>query len=277
MPSTRQRLIRSLFDNYIQLYASRDERLIELFSEDFCGYTGGSGFLVDDRNAWIKITLHDFAQVPGHIRIEMLSLCLQDLSPDVVSATALFHIHLPVPESVLSKEAIRLTLVFRCEHGRWKITHSGISVPFHLVEPGEVYPIKRLYGHNQKLELLLQQRTQALKDAEKKLSRLQGVSHEIRAYLGERLHEDVDMRSVAHARHVSVRTLGRQLAQEGTTFRAIKDELRRKIVLRLLGEGKLSIEAISAEVGFTSLTAFYRTFKNWTGKTPRAYLMANED
>lgn len=271
MPDTRQRLIQSLFDTYIQMYASRDERLIELFSDDFCGYTGGGDFLVNDRHAWTKITLHDFAQVPGRIRIEMLSLCLQDLSTDVVSATALFHIHLPVPEDVLSKEAVRLTLVFRCEHGGWKITHSGISVPFHLVEKGEVYPIKRLYDRNQKLELLLQQRTQALKDAERKLSRLRGVSHEVRSYLGERLHEDVDVRSVAQALGVSARTLGRQLAQEETTFREIKDELRRKIALRLLGEGTRSIEAISAEVGFTSLTAFYRAFKNWTGRTPRSY------
>lgn len=271
MLRTRQRLIQSLFDEYIELYASRDERLIDLFSENFCGYTGGGGFLVNDRNAWIEITLHDFAQVPGRIRIEMLSLCLQDLSPEVVSATALFHIHLPVAENVLSKEAVRLTLVFRDEDGVWRITHSGISVPFHLVEKGEVYPIKRLYSRTQRLELLLQQRTQALKDAEEKLARLLGVSHEVRRCLGDRLHEDADIRTIANALNVSVRTLGRQLAQEGTTFRKIKDELRRKIALRLLAESTRPIEAISAEVGFTSLTAFYRAFKNWTGRTPRTY------
>ncbi len=277
MLRTRQYLIQSLFDNYIEWYASRDERLIELFSENFCGYTGGGDFLVDDRQAWIKITLHDFAQVPGRIRIEMLKLCLQDLAPDVVSATALFHIHLPVAENVLSKEAVRLTLVFRHEEGGWRITHSGISVPFHLVEEGEVYPIRRLYDRTQKLELLLQQRTQALKDAEKKLSRLQGLSHEVRRHLGDRLHEDTDLRSVARSLNLSERTLGRQLGEEGTSFREIKDQLRRKIALRLVRETRQPIGAIAAEVGFSSTTAFYRAFKNWTGSTPRSFRLAGRD
>lgn len=274
MQPARKLLIQSLFDNYIKMYAARDERLIGCFSEDFSGYTGGGEFLVDDRDEWAKITLHDFAQVPGRIRIEMLNLVMQDLSPDVVSATALFHIHLPVAESVLSRESVRLSLVFRLESGGWKITHSGISVPFHLVEKGEVYPIKRLYDRNQKLELLLQERTRALKNAEKKLVR-QGVSQDVRKYLGGRLRSDGDLRSVARALNISVRTLGRQLREEGTSFLEIKDELRRKIALRMLRESTQSVEAIAAEIGFTSLTAFYRAFKNWTGGTPRFYRLAN--
>ena len=72
-----------------------------------------------------------------------------------------------------------------------------------------------------------------------------------------------------------MRTLGRQLSEEGTTFLKIKDELRQKIALRMLRESSQSIEAISEEVGFTSLTAFYRAFKSWTGSTPRAYRLAN--
>ena len=274
MQLKRQLLIQSLFDHYIELYAARDERLIGCFSEDFSGYTGGGDFLIDDREEWVKVTLQDFAQVPGRIRIEMLSLVLQDLGADVVSTTALFHIHLPVPESVLSKEAVRLTLVFRCENGDWKITHSGISVPYSLVGKGEVYPIKRLYDRNQKLESLLQQRTRALKDAEKKLAR-RGVAQEVRQCLGDRLNTDGDLASVAQALNLSVRTLGRQLAEEETTFLKIKEELRQKIALRLLRESPLSIDAIAEKIGFTSLTAFYRAFKHWTGGTPRAYRLAN--
>ena len=51
----RQHLIRLLFDEYIEMYASRDDRLIAHFSENFSGYTGGGDFLVKDREAWVKM------------------------------------------------------------------------------------------------------------------------------------------------------------------------------------------------------------------------------
>jgi hypothetical protein len=113
MGPERQRLIRSLLDDYIEMYASRDERLTTLFSENFSGYTGGGACLVKDRDDWLRITRQDFAQVPGRIDIEMLDLALQDISDNVVVVTALFHIHLPIAEHILSREAARLVLVFR--------------------------------------------------------------------------------------------------------------------------------------------------------------------
>ncbi len=47
--SDRERLIRALFDDYIEMYAGRDDRLIHHFSENFSGYTGGGDFLVKQR------------------------------------------------------------------------------------------------------------------------------------------------------------------------------------------------------------------------------------
>lgn len=166
VPSDRQRQIRSLFDQYIEMYASRDERLTARFSDNFSGYTGGGDFLVKDRDAWAQITRQDFAQVPGRIRIEMLDLSMQDISADVVVATAFFHIHLPLPEHVLSKETARLVLIFRLEGIDWKIVHSGISIPYHLVQEGEVYPLKGLRERNSALEALVEARTLALHESE---------------------------------------------------------------------------------------------------------------
>jgi predicted signal transduction protein with EAL and GGDEF domain len=115
MRPDRQQRIRSLFDEYIEMYASRDDRLTARFSENFSGCTGGGDFLVKDRDAWVKITRQDFAQVPDRIRIEMLDLSTQDISDDVVVVSALFHIHLPIPEHILSREMARLVLIFRLE------------------------------------------------------------------------------------------------------------------------------------------------------------------
>jgi diguanylate cyclase (GGDEF)-like protein/PAS domain S-box-containing protein len=160
--SERQGLIRALFEEYIEMYAGRDDRLCEHFSDNFSGYTGGGDFLVIDRQAWLNITRQDFAQVPKRIRIEMLDLALQDISANVVVATAFFHIHLPIPDHVLSKEVARLVLIFRLEGTQWKIVHSGISIPYNLVQDGEVYPLKSLIERNTALEAQVQERTQAL-------------------------------------------------------------------------------------------------------------------
>ncbi|MDO8248554.1 MAG: diguanylate cyclase [Rhodoferax sp.] len=172
MPAERQQLIRSLFDEYIELYAARDDRLTARFSENFSGYTGGGDFLVKDRDEWVKITRQDFAQVTGRIRIEVLDLALQDLSDEVVAATACFHIHLPIPDHILSRETARLVLVFRLEGEDWKIVHSGISIPYGLVREGEVYPIKGLHERNRELETLVEERTRSLEEANNKLEAL---------------------------------------------------------------------------------------------------------
>ena len=164
--SDRQQQIRVLFDQYIEMYASRDERLTGRFSDNFSGYTGSGGFLVKDLGEWQKITRQDFAQVPDPIRIEMLDLVLQDLSAEVVTATALFRIHLPFGGEMLAKEVARLTLIFRLEADTWKIAHSGISIPYHFTQDNEVYPLKSLQERTHALEALVEERTQALHTSE---------------------------------------------------------------------------------------------------------------
>jgi signal transduction histidine kinase len=170
MHPERERLILSLFDEYIEMYASRDDRLTTRFSQNFTGYAGSSDQLVTDRDEWVRVTRLDFAQVPERIGIEMLDLALQDLSADVVAVTAFFHIHLPIPEQILARETARLVLVFRHEEGAWMIAHSGISIPFGLAGQGEVYPMTRLQERNRELEALVEERTQALKVANELLA-----------------------------------------------------------------------------------------------------------
>ncbi len=256
------------------MYASRDDRLTARFSNNFCGYTGGGDFLVKDTGEWVVITKQDFAQVANRISIEMLDLSLQDLSDDVVVANALFHIHLPVIESVLSKEAVRLTLIFRLEKQAWMIVFSGISVPYFLVEKGDVYPIKSLYERNQELELLLEARTRALEEVNRKIEATSHVSHQVRTYLKDRLNVLSDIQTIAQTLNCSGRTLSRRLQQEGTSLPQIRDQLRQETAIRLLTNTTKSVETISLKIGFTSLTAFHRAFKTWTGRTPRSYRQA---
>ena len=166
MHPDRQHKIRELFNEYIEMYAARDDRLTARFSENFSGYPGSGNRLIHDREEWIRITRQDFAQVPGRIRIEMLDLALQDLADDVVVVTAFFHIHLPSGGHQLSREVARLVLIFRLEGAEWMIVHSGISIPYQSAQDGEVYPLNSLQEQNSTLQALVAERTRELHDSQ---------------------------------------------------------------------------------------------------------------
>ena len=167
MRAERQQLICSLFEEYIEMYASRDDRLTSRFSDNFSGYAGSSDVLITDKAEWIQITRQDFTQIPERIDIELLDLSLQDVADDVVAVTAFFHIHLPPPEGILSNETARLVLVFRQESTAWKIVHSGISIPYGLAHDDEIYPMSRLEKRNLELEQIINVRTNELAEANK--------------------------------------------------------------------------------------------------------------
>jgi AraC-like DNA-binding protein len=68
--------------------------------------------------------------------------------------------------------------------------------------------------------------------------------------------------------HTSERSLQRRLADEGVTFDALLDELRRELALRYLADPKVAIAEIAYLLGYSEPSAFHRAFKRWTGKTP---------
>ncbi len=161
--------IRQLFDDYLRMYSSRDDRLTTHFSEDFSGFTGGGDFLVKSREEWVAITRQDFAQIKDPIRIELQDFAIQSLADTIAVATGFFNIHLPIKDHILSKEVARLVLIFRLESAGWKISHSSISIPYHLVRKGEIYPMKELVDRNQFLEKLVAERTTQLSEANNNL------------------------------------------------------------------------------------------------------------
>ncbi len=97
------------------------------------------------------------------------------------------------------------------------------------------------------------------------------VSSRVRAYLDPGKCKDSSMQAAAAAMYMSGRTLSRKLAIEGSTFQAIKDQMRRDEAIQRLVKTQESIRAIAAQVGFDNLPAFHRAFLAWTGNTPGAY------
>jgi AraC-like DNA-binding protein len=97
------------------------------------------------------------------------------------------------------------------------------------------------------------------------------VCHRVRQFIADGLPKIPTVDAVAQQLHYSVRTLCRRLQAEGTTFQAIKDEVRRDMAIQRLTRSDDAIAAIAYDVGFDNPTAFHRAFRHWTGSTPAAY------
>ena len=79
--------------------------------------------------------------------------------------------------------------------------------------------------------------------------------------------------AVARQLRMSARTLSRRLADEGTTFSDLLDDLRRELGLRYVGGHDIVFGEVAFRLGFAHVEAFYRAFKRWTGQTPLTYRM----
>ena len=77
--------------------------------------------------------------------------------------------------------------------------------------------------------------------------------------------------SVSRALAVSRRTLSRRLAEEGTSFRILLDDVRREFACALLQDRSSNIGDISFFLQYSEPAAFHRAFRRWTGQTPRQF------
>jgi AraC-like DNA-binding protein len=90
-------------------------------------------------------------------------------------------------------------------------------------------------------------------------------------HLGERTPTP---ETAARALAVSRRTLSRRLADEGSSFRTILDDVRREFACALLQDRSLSIADVAFFLEYSEPAAFNRSFRRWTGQTPRAFRSA---
>lgn len=98
------------------------------------------------------------------------------------------------------------------------------------------------------------------------------TSGRVRAHLRDALaNGDPSSFGAARALGTSVRTLGRRLAAEGTTFGDVLDRFRRERAVALLADDRNGVAEVAFLLGFAELSSFYRAFRRWTGSTPAVY------
>lgn len=100
-----------------------------------------------------------------------------------------------------------------------------------------------------------------------------GPQHSLLTRLYDLLRDQIGqgptLESTAQAFGVSPATLKRQLARHGTHFQAELDQVRAHVALHLFHHEGWGNEAVARFLGFHDVANFRRSFRRWTGVTPR--------
>lgn len=100
--------------------------------------------------------------------------------------------------------------------------------------------------------------------------RRSGTAGEVRDLLLAHASGMPDVGAVADALALSERTLRRRLTAEGTSFRALVDEVREALAEELLTTG-LRVEQVAHRLGYAETASFTHAFTRWKGTSPRAW------
>lgn len=122
-------------------------------------------------------------------------------------------------------------------------------------------------------EALLQQQLLAAAQAKcKQLQIAETFRGRVQSVLGPLLHgNNATLETTAELLGMPDWTLRRKLKDEGTTFQALLDDMRKDLALGYMRDTQMSFGEISYVLGFSTPGAFQRAFKRWTGETPGDY------
>ncbi|MDY6999731.1 MAG: AraC family transcriptional regulator, partial [Actinomycetota bacterium] len=81
----------------------------------------------------------------------------------------------------------------------------------------------------------------------------------------------VNVEAAARALNISSQHLRRLLREEGSSFRAIRDDVLRDQAITTLAGGRETVDALAERLGFSEPSAFRRAFRRWTGNAPSFY------
>lgn len=97
-----------------------------------------------------------------------------------------------------------------------------------------------------------------------------GISSRVRDIILRQPGQAADMELVAAELCMTSRTLRRHLADEGTSFRALRDEVLMTLAEELIGTARMKLSDVAERLGYSDAAAFSHAFKRWRGVTPGA-------
>lgn len=109
-----------------------------------------------------------------------------------------------------------------------------------------------------------------------KIADKQHISWKVSRHLLDLLHSnEATIETVAGKMALGIRTLQRKLREEGLSFNELLTNVRKELAMQHLSHQQLSITEISYLLGFSEPSVFHRSFKKWTGQTPKDFRHTN--
>ena len=127
----------------------------------------------------------------------------------------------------------------------------------------------RLVQTNSSLQQFLDESIYQLSSVERQPA---SISAAIKALLGSDFSAGLpSFGAIAERLHLSESSLRRRLLSEETSFQMIKDQLRCEAAIQQLCETDIKVNDLAERLGFAEPSSFVRSFRHWTGLTPKAY------
>jgi AraC-like DNA-binding protein len=98
-----------------------------------------------------------------------------------------------------------------------------------------------------------------------------GVAGRVRDRLLQMPSEMPGIDRVAEDLCMAPRSLRRRLEEEGTSFRALVDEVRQMLAEELLMMAGIKLEEIATRLGYAESASFIHAFKRWKGVSPNVF------
>lgn len=98
-----------------------------------------------------------------------------------------------------------------------------------------------------------------------------GIAGRVRDQLLQAPNRMAGIDEVAANLHTATRSLRRRLEEEGTTFRALSEEVRQTLAEEFLRIPGMKIEEIALRLGYAEPASFIHAFKRWKNVSPNAY------
>jgi AraC-like DNA-binding protein len=94
------------------------------------------------------------------------------------------------------------------------------------------------------------------------------VQHLLREHLGDGL---VSLEGIAEHLRLPAWTLQRRLADQGTSFSELLDQVRQQLATYYLQQSDLAISELALQLGYSEISAFSRAFRRWFSISPQQW------
>jgi AraC-like DNA-binding protein len=193
-----------------------------------------------------------------------VTLTVMNLQRRLGRHEAPLEVHLRHAEATDAAEYAR---VFRAPV-RLGMPHNGVVIPRFLLDQ----PVPS--ANPQVFSVFDLMATRLLKE----LDRTDTTSERVRRLVANRIGRDgIGIVDIGAQLHMSEATLRRRLDEEGTTYKAIVDELRRDLAAQYVAEPRVAIGEIAFLLGFSTQSAFGRAFRRWNGVSPLEHRLRLKD